>query len=408
MPEESLQPEYVKNFRCIGSQCEQTCCAGWGIYVDKATYKKYRAQPSLRQAAKDLIEINPAARDNFEFAMVRMQGNRCAFLTPENLCKIQQRHGEEYLSKTCQRYPRALTRMAGKIQKALLLSCPEAARMVVLGSELLPSEKPLYSWAFASESSHRAETSSNEMMRSLRAMALDVLRDRSYALWQRLFLVGNLCRRVREPFNRQSRGMVQELCSQYATIISEGQLRSSLNGIPWRPAPQVELVQGLLQRRFQLGQPENGFSSRVAHFLQIIHAESGALQPDSVQRYSDACEQRGAAFEQAFPLFMENYLLNYVIQTGFPALHGGGGVGERTDPLVSFVVLMLHYRLLQSLMIGEAAWHGAAFSAAHAVQMVYTFARGLEHNLAFSDELRRTGQRPELQTSDGMAMVLRN
>ncbi len=71
VPDKMFQPEYTQGFRCIGSRCEQNCCgAGWGIYIDKAAYKKCRATPSLRQAAKEFIQINPSAHDNFQFALV--------------------------------------------------------------------------------------------------------------------------------------------------------------------------------------------------------------------------------------------------------------------------------------------------------------------------------------------------
>ena len=27
-------PHYYKKFRCIASECEDTCCAGWAITID--------------------------------------------------------------------------------------------------------------------------------------------------------------------------------------------------------------------------------------------------------------------------------------------------------------------------------------------------------------------------------------
>lgn len=30
-----LVPEYLDEFSCIGGACEDTCCAGWNITVDK-------------------------------------------------------------------------------------------------------------------------------------------------------------------------------------------------------------------------------------------------------------------------------------------------------------------------------------------------------------------------------------
>ena len=45
MSDRSLQPDYADEFRCLGAECEENCCQGWGVYVDKGTYTKYRATP---------------------------------------------------------------------------------------------------------------------------------------------------------------------------------------------------------------------------------------------------------------------------------------------------------------------------------------------------------------------------
>ena len=34
-------PDYYKEFECIADKCEDTCCAGWQIVIDKETLKKY-------------------------------------------------------------------------------------------------------------------------------------------------------------------------------------------------------------------------------------------------------------------------------------------------------------------------------------------------------------------------------
>ena len=35
-------PHYYNRFKCIASECPDTCCAGWGIMIDRASLKKYR------------------------------------------------------------------------------------------------------------------------------------------------------------------------------------------------------------------------------------------------------------------------------------------------------------------------------------------------------------------------------
>ena len=34
-------PDYYPSFECIADKCEDTCCAGWQIVIDKETLKKY-------------------------------------------------------------------------------------------------------------------------------------------------------------------------------------------------------------------------------------------------------------------------------------------------------------------------------------------------------------------------------
>jgi lysine-N-methylase len=45
---EHLRPQYAKAFRCIGSECEDTCCHGFDVPIDKATYEKYQTLPSFK------------------------------------------------------------------------------------------------------------------------------------------------------------------------------------------------------------------------------------------------------------------------------------------------------------------------------------------------------------------------
>ena len=34
-------PNYFNEFKCIASECEDTCCAGWEIVIDDETHKRY-------------------------------------------------------------------------------------------------------------------------------------------------------------------------------------------------------------------------------------------------------------------------------------------------------------------------------------------------------------------------------
>ncbi|MGG2063833.1 hypothetical protein [Bacillus sp. S14(2024)] len=51
-----LVPQYMQQFSCIGSECEDSCCIGWRVDVDEDTYKKY-------QKSRDL-ELKPLLKKN--------------------------------------------------------------------------------------------------------------------------------------------------------------------------------------------------------------------------------------------------------------------------------------------------------------------------------------------------------
>jgi len=59
-------------------------------------------------------------------------------------------------------------------------------------------------------------------------------------------------------------------------------------------------------------------------------------------------------------------------------------------------------------LVGAAGHAGADFSTAHAIRVVGAFARAVEHNAKFLDTLIAVGRAPELEQSDGLAVVLRN
>ena len=107
-------------------------------------------------------------------------------------------------------------------------------------------------------------------------------------------------------------------------------------------------------------------------------------------------------------LSLENYVVNHIFRTRFPFADVPQPMQSSIDPVTSFLLLALHYRLLHSLLIGAAARHGAAFSTVHAVRVVHSFARAVEHNVKFCDALLEYARAPEMRQTDGMAVVLRN
>lgn len=93
-------PDYYKEFTCIADKCEDTCCAGWKIVIDKKSLNKYKHVKGKFwfTMLKSVDWIRGIFRQDKE--------KRCAFLNDCNLCEMYANLGEKSLCKTCRLYPR--------------------------------------------------------------------------------------------------------------------------------------------------------------------------------------------------------------------------------------------------------------------------------------------------------------
>ncbi len=76
-------PKYLNKFKCIADKCEDTCCAGWEIVIDKETYDYYEnLSGSFGERLRS--EIVNDGEDNI---FVLKKGN-CAFLNENKLWSL--------------------------------------------------------------------------------------------------------------------------------------------------------------------------------------------------------------------------------------------------------------------------------------------------------------------------------
>ena len=123
---EYTYPSYYRKFTCIADKCPDTCCAGWGIAIDNTSLKKYK------QATKTLGAFGNRLYNSIDWedGSFYQHGKRCIFLNERNLCDMVLEAGEEYLCKTCRRYPRHYEEFENLREVLLSLSCPEVARIL--------------------------------------------------------------------------------------------------------------------------------------------------------------------------------------------------------------------------------------------------------------------------------------
>ncbi|MBE8949907.1 MAG: flagellin lysine-N-methylase [Quinella sp. 3Q1] len=129
------RPTYVKEFQCDGKACGSRCCRDWRVLLDGETREKF-----LRLPADDRAEIFQHV-DEAAQAFKMQRTGACPFLDENFLCKLQLKHGEEFLTAVCQSFPRVTYKLADEIfLQVMTLTCPVAAILILLRGEPIDFE----------------------------------------------------------------------------------------------------------------------------------------------------------------------------------------------------------------------------------------------------------------------------
>ena len=126
------KPSFFDQFKCIGSACTDTCCAGWEIEVDETTAQGYLAEKS---AFGDRLRREIGSEPGEYF--FKLKNNRCPFLNKENLCDIFINLGEDRLCDICREHPRFYNWFGDYTEVGLGLCCEEAERLLFSDSKPL-------------------------------------------------------------------------------------------------------------------------------------------------------------------------------------------------------------------------------------------------------------------------------
>ena len=403
---EHLRPQYAKEFRCIGSDCEDTCCHGLDVVIDKVGYDRLRSLPEVQAQVQRHFVILQDGRES-QYARIQLTASyTCPFLSAQRLCTLHREHGEYYLADICATYPRLTQSIDGLREVSLLLSCPEAARLVLLNPNLLPDEAAdsarYERFIQMAQKPVRQNGSPHQFLWDIREFALLLVRDRDYQLWQRLFILGMFCKRLNDVTAAGQIDQVPRLLAEYARMIRDGVLRGAMDGIPAQPARQLAIVLELVNRGLSMSDASHTrFRECVQNFLDGIHFEQSGAIESFVPSYQEGHARYYFPFMQEHPFIFENYLVNYIFRTRFP--YGVDTEGKPRDPITEYMAMIVYFATIKGLLIGMAGHFGRAFGKEHVVKLVQTFAKAVEQCPKFE-----VSSYLGLANAEGMALLLKN
>ena len=404
-----LVPEYMQEFSCIGSSCEDSCCIGWRVNVDEATYKKYKK--SRDAELKPLFEKNVTRQrsqsSSMNYAKIKMgTGGRCSFLSEENLCKVQLNLGEEFLSNTCTIYPRYIHRVNGVVEKSATMSCPEAARLALLnpkGIDFEQIEEPINTSGLITKQLEtdnlKYANKAQKYFWELRIFSIQVIQDRTYTLAERLIILGMFYQKVQEHIDQGNVNEIPTVIAKFTNWMADYGMKNLLDEVPAQLAVQMELCKELVDYRFGQSISSQRYMECLAEMLAGIQYTKEATVEEVTEHYKQAFEEFYEPFMTEHEYILENYLVNYIFKNLFPLGHN-----KLFD---DYVMLVIHYSMIKLHLIGMAGFH-KELTIDLVIKLIQSFAKTVEHNQVYLKRMFDLLKANEFTTMAYMAILVKN
>lgn len=366
-----FQPEYVGKFKCDGAKCNALCCRSWKILIDNGSYEQYA---NLSQEIISHMEFDSERKLHF----MKLNDNACPMLTENNLCRLQRDYGENFLSITCSTYPRITNNFGDFYERALTLSCPVAAEMVLLSPEPLQFE-----FVNVPEKIHsnggKIRTSELRIGKSLAPLAyeiqgamISILQERRLTINQRLIVLGFFMDTLQETLHDKiPLNELRKLTAAYnPKIFLREKIPPVIEQIPFDAKKFVALMLAIFEPIYQnavkLPPAAQKYFNAVVDMLKINSSASLAEVAENYTRLAAARKN----FCKGYETFLENYLVNEFFINVYP-----WRLSESITK--NFAVFATSYKLFE-LIIFSATLKGFN-SRADLLNLVDWFTRKIDH-----------------------------
>lgn len=373
-------PRYVERFRCVGSECPETCCEGWNISIDRRTYASYKTStdPVLIPLFREHLQRNRTADTEDKFAKIKFEygSKRCGFQSDCGTCEIHARLGEDALSDSCYNYPRNTSVIDGKYEQALSLSCPEAARLALLSADAF--EFVAEDLTIRSNKLAKVSTDSGfdeEGMYETRNWCMQLLQTVELDLTDRLAILGLLCDQLEVLIRERRQAELPLVLNQMTQLVESGALLESVAALPHDDLLQVQLFASLF-----CGNAPSPYFPRQLHVFATVARGLGA---GVVGKIDSETMAGNYSFGREFVLtnddlnaVLQRYLLNEVFSSLFPWSYD--------SPYQHYQRLIVCFGIIRLMLAGYAAAHQRAPTAAEAADVIQVFCRLYAHNAEFT------------------------
>jgi lysine-N-methylase len=388
----ALVPQYASRFSCIGSSCEDTCCAGWQVSIDKKTFTAYRQSNHVELKAAFDTSLkrtrSQASASHYAHIELEQESGNCP-LAQDRLCSVQKNLNETYLSDTCFSFPRSTRQFAGGIEQSLTLSCPEAARQALLSADAFDFVESRIQVRDSTLNGIRSMHGLGpESMNEIRIFCFQLMRAEGLALWQKLAALGVFCESLTQAIDAHRQAGIPALIQDFIALLESGAIVQALQDLTPNHVSQALVFSTLWQmpRGTAPSASQRDIIDMIAQGMATDEMSERSRDEQIVDNYRRGLERLPAALQDA-PYMLEHYVLNEMFSNLFP-------FGDAT-PYEHYLRLISRFGMVRFMLAAQCNSSESLPSPALLALTVQVFCRRFQHDRLFarhtSEVLHKSG-----------------
>ena len=382
-------PVYFEDFKCIGGKCEDSCCIGWNIDIDKVTFKRYfKVQdPEMKRMLRKNVQNNERCiSEDIDYGIVKLKRDkRCPFLDEENYCVIHSNLGEDYLSNVCTCFPRVINKIDEIYEISLDVACPEAARLILLkeeGIKLVNKEEELGKHIISAQINTNLKEVKNtplQYFKEIRDFCIKIIQDRRFTISERLYSLGYFVEQLEEEVENNNdiiKFIESYDISLFAKAYSNDDLNLLLGNSNMNYIIQIDLFKKMLKiLRVDKDVESFRFKEYTSRMLNGYGFDEGENIQYKSEFYIKAFEEYNEKYFDKYSYILENYLVNFIYNNMFP-------FNEVLSFFDSYMMLIIRFSFIRFYLVGLYLYNKEERDK-NMVELIQVFSKTIEHHKSY-------------------------
>lgn len=383
-------PVYFEEFKCIGGKCEDSCCIGWNIDIDKVTFKRYfKVQdPEMKRMFQKNVQNNErCSSDDVDYGIVKLKKDkRCPFLDEKNYCVIHSKLGEDYLSNVCTCFPRVTNKIDETYEMSLDVACPEAARLILLkeeGIKFINKEEELGKHIISAQINTNLKEVKNtplKYFKEIRDFSIKIIQDRRFTISERLYSLGCFIEQLEEEIQNNNNNIIKFIesydVSLFAKSYSDDDLNLLLGNSNMNYIIQIELFRKMLKiLRVDKEVESFRFKEYTSRMLNGYSFGEGENIKYKSEFYIKAFEEYNEKYFDKYSYILENYLVNFIYNNMFP-------FNEVLSFFDSYMMLIIRVSFIRFYLV-RLYLNNKEENYENIVDFIQVFSKTIEHHKSY-------------------------